>query len=419
MSKPSHPLFKIKSFLILTLASLCLFSNSAWSIKDPAGVEQERETIRQEIQKLTTEIDNTQSDRERTSVQIQLIENQLKQSQLRLQALQQTQLAQQTEIQSLEQKKSNALKQLKETEQRLKDVIRNQHLRTHQNATQEWLSGQSPSSAAREQWWLEKIFQAEQKLSQTQQAQAKQLDQINAELTQQQTQLNKTVNELKQQERELNEQRNEQVMLIDQLNNTLENQTQKKSRLIADETRLTQVIIDLKKLIEQERKRQQERKSNPTPAKINTEESKIDLSTQNSTEFAHLKGQLSLPTEGTIVGRFGEKREKDTGQSTWKGIFIKASNGTPVYAVGSGRIIFAEWLRGFGEIIIIDHGDHYLSVYGNNATLLNSAGDFVKLGDKIAEVGNSSGTLSTGLYFELRHQGKPFNPLLWVTHTNR
>jgi septal ring factor EnvC (AmiA/AmiB activator) len=85
-----------------------------------------------------------------------------------------------------------------------------------------------------------------------------------------------------------------------------------------------------------------------------------------------------------------------------------------VRAVGNGRVVFAEWLRGFGEIVIIDHGDQFLSVYGNNGKLLKRSGDSVKAGDTIAETGNSSGNLDTGLYFELRHQGQPFDPVSWT-----
>ena len=83
--------------------------------------------------------------------------------------------------------------------------------------------------------------------------------------------------------------------------------------------------------------------------------------------------------------------------------------------MASGRVVFADWLRGFGNLMIVDHGTGYMSLYGNNESLLRQVGDEVKAGDPIAQVGATGGNAQTGLYFELRFQGKPFDPLSWVT----
>jgi septal ring factor EnvC (AmiA/AmiB activator) len=85
-----------------------------------------------------------------------------------------------------------------------------------------------------------------------------------------------------------------------------------------------------------------------------------------------------------------------------------------VKAVGDGRVVFADWLRGFGNLLVIDHGDGYLSIYGNNEALLRNVGDRVAVGEAVASVGNTGGNEATGLYFELRFQGRPFDPLTWV-----
>ena len=128
--------------------------------------------------------------------------------------------------------------------------------------------------------------------------------------------------------------------------------------------------------------------------------------------FATLRGKLRLPSRGELVNRFGTQRED--GGTTWKGLFIKAGQGEEVRAVAAGRVVFADWMRGFGNLLIVDHGNEYLSIYGNNETVLKQVGDTVGSGDAVARVGNSGGNPETGLYFELRHQGKPFDPLLWV-----
>ena len=97
-----------------------------------------------------------------------------------------------------------------------------------------------------------------------------------------------------------------------------------------------------------------------------------------------------------------------------KGVFIRAPEGQPVRAIAGGQVVYADWMRGFGNLIIIDHGGEYLSIYGNNQSLLKRAGDMVRPGEAIASAGNTGGNEESGLYFELRHRGKAFDPASWV-----
>ena len=131
-----------------------------------------------------------------------------------------------------------------------------------------------------------------------------------------------------------------------------------------------------------------------------------------SGNFARQKGRLHLPTRGELSNRFGTARAG--GGATWKGLFIRAAEGAEVQAIAPGRVVFADWLRGFGNLIIVDHGDAYLSVYGNSQSLYRQVGDSVKGGEPVATVGNSGGNPESGLYFELRHQGLAIDPLKWV-----
>ena len=129
--------------------------------------------------------------------------------------------------------------------------------------------------------------------------------------------------------------------------------------------------------------------------------------------FGRLKGRLRLPVIGELANRFGSPKE-DTGLS-WKGLFITAPSGREVKSIAPGRVVYADWLRGFGNLMILDHGDGYMSLYGNNEALLKQVGEEIRTGDTIAAVGNSGGNPDSGLYFELRYQGRPFDPLPWVT----
>lgn len=128
--------------------------------------------------------------------------------------------------------------------------------------------------------------------------------------------------------------------------------------------------------------------------------------------FSSLKGTLSLPIRGEIINRFGGRRSN--GGITWKGLFIRSTIGKDVKAIAYGEVVFADWLRGFGNILIVDHGNGYMSLYGNNRILIKKVGDTIHGGDTIATVGNSGDNPDPGLYFELRHKGKPFDPLKWV-----
>ncbi len=128
--------------------------------------------------------------------------------------------------------------------------------------------------------------------------------------------------------------------------------------------------------------------------------------------FSGLRGALRLPVRGELTGAFGAPRGASGTES--KGVFIRAPEGRPVRAVARGRVVFADWMRGFGNLIILDHGENYLSIYANNDSLLKQVGENVTVGEPIAITGASGGNEETGLYFELRHLGRAFDPLRWV-----
>ena len=127
--------------------------------------------------------------------------------------------------------------------------------------------------------------------------------------------------------------------------------------------------------------------------------------------FAGLKRGLPYPVRGEVQGKFGAERP-DGG--IWRGIVLRAQAGATVRAVAPGRVVFASWMTGFGNLLIIDHGRDYLSVYAYNQSTLKQVGDIVGRGDAVARVGATGGQVEPGLYFELRHQGKPINPQVWL-----
>ena len=129
--------------------------------------------------------------------------------------------------------------------------------------------------------------------------------------------------------------------------------------------------------------------------------------------FSTLKGQLRLPVRGELTGRFGTPR----GESglAWKGVFVRATEGEEVRAVAAGRVVFADWLRGFGNLLVLDHGQGFLTIYGNNQAVVKRPGDAVRGGDVVATVGATGGVEESGLYFEIRQQGRPVDPMAWIS----
>ena len=129
--------------------------------------------------------------------------------------------------------------------------------------------------------------------------------------------------------------------------------------------------------------------------------------------FSQLRGKLRLPVRGELTRRYGAPR--GAGGVEAKGVFIRAPQGEPVRAVAGGQVVYADWMRGFGNLMIVDHGENYLSIYANADSLLKQVGDVVRPGEPLATAGASGGNEETGLYFELRHLGRAFDPLGWVT----
>jgi septal ring factor EnvC (AmiA/AmiB activator) len=156
---------------------------------------------------------------------------------------------------------------------------------------------------------------------------------------------------------------------------------------LADEQRLTDLVDELSEIL--------------AAFPVNGEE-----------PFAAQQGKLAWPAAGKIVGDYGAPR--NGGPLRWNGVLLDAAGGAPVRAVYGGRVAFSDWLPGMGLLLIVDHGDDYLSLYGYNEVLLKASGEWVEPGEVLAQVGNSGGRNGPALYFELRHKGQPVNPHPWM-----
>ena len=153
----------------------------------------------------------------------------------------------------------------------------------------------------------------------------------------------------------------------------------------------------------------------PTPSSAtakNQAYSADDLKRLQAQSFSQRKGRMTWPISGKLLNTFGETRQ---GSVQWDGLRIQSAAGTEVHAIHGGRVMYADWLRGQGMLIVLDHGDGFMSLYAHNDALLREPGEWVQPGDAIARVGNSGGEKESGLYFEIRHDGQPVDPRPWLT----
>jgi len=203
----------------------------------------------------------------------------------------------------------------------------------------------------------------------------------------------KTLQELRlkqiEQQADYKQNRVQQEKLVQSLNKQLKNNNQQIAQLMSNKKALEKVIVQTQ------------------------QQPRYDSSARysQSTKFANLRGKLPWPTKGRIISGFHTAIAGSTLKTN--GVLIAAPLGQNVIAIAPGKVIFADWLKGYGLLTIIDQGNNYLSLYGHNNTLFKKAGDYVKAGMIIAEVGQSGGQSQSGLYFEIREKQTPINPARW------
>ena len=250
---------------------------------------------------------------------------------------------------------------------------------------------------------------------------------LEAESVQRGAELEKIVAEERSSRAQLLQQEATRRATLARLAREIDTQRRSVASLERDDARMSTLIDQISKVLaEQSRRHASSRSKAPAEARSGGAEEPATAKREAdhfeppaSTHFARLRGKLLLPVQGPIGSRYGAPRLGEDGQPqagapAWKGLFIRADAGAPVHAVAAGRVVFADWLRGFGNLMILDHGEGFLSVYADNESLLHGVGDEVGSDEVIASVGNTGGNAQSGLYFEMRYQGRPFDPLAWA-----
>lgn len=311
--------------------------------------------------------------------------------------------------------------QLHKQQEQLEKLVYRQYLQGNPDALRLLLNGDEPSQVARDLYYLAAIGRARSQLLHESESTLQRQQALASEIRERAEEMATIESRQKEQHGKLVAQREQRKAVLERISAQIAEQRRTIGNLQRDEKQLSQLIDRLARIIatkpvprrevQSKSSSQASRRSPPDQAKGTEIRNESTPEAAPPGSFARLKGELRLPARGLVSNRFGGARQEG---GTWKGLFIRANLGSEVKVIAGGRVVFAEWMRGFGNLMIVDHGSSYLSIYGNNDALLKQVGDTLRGGDTIAAVGNSGGNPESGLYFELRHQGQPLDPLKWV-----
>ncbi|MGV6473240.1 murein hydrolase activator EnvC family protein [Azotobacter vinelandii] len=371
-----------------------------------------------------------QLNRERSGVQQELgkTEREMGDLENRVRELQNELDGREREIRRLDREKQT----LQETRDEQQRLIAVQTRATYQSGRQEYLklllNQQRPELLSRTLAYYGYFDQARQRQLEALDATLRQLAAVEQDLATQRTRLSERKSELEERRERLAALRQERRRMLVRLNREYASGARKLEAREEGRAELGRVLRRIEEalarqareaeearqraLAEQRRQQEQERQRRRASAPAGEAPLLSGRGTVPDGPFARARGSLPWPVDGRLLAPYGSPRSEDA-RTRWDGVLIGANAGTPVRAIHAGRVVFADWLRGSGLLVILDHGNGYLSLYGHNESLLKSAGDMVKAGEPIATVGTSGGQDMPALYFAIRQQGHPSDPALW------
>lgn len=408
-----------KRFLILLLLCLPLYAEA----DQVSRKRSELDALKQRLQTLQQQFRDTQADRKEAVDALRDSERAISSGVRQLRELDEKRARAHGELQKLGAQTRLTADRVADQQERLAHALRSAYRRGQSDPLKLMLNGGDPNQAARDLRYLSHAARARHAMIATLRADLAQLAMLERQAAEKTSELTALQAAREAEQRKLVADKRAREQMLQKLSLQIQQQRREISNLKRDERNLTRLVQRLNRVMAEQAAREAARKraarkgapSKADPARsrrplgVNTE---TPVAFESDRPFSRLKGSLRLPVAGELMNRFGAPREG--GGTSWKGIFIRAAQGSAVKAIAAGQVVFAEWLRGFGNLIIVDHGEGYMSLYSNNESLYKQVGERVKPGDPIAAVGNSGGQPDSGLYFEMRHQSRPVNPLGWV-----
>lgn len=395
------------------LAWCLLIASVSTALASPRG---DLNSLHERIHKLQKDLSETEGSRNQAQEELRKTERNISEINRRLRDLARQQQSLQSELENLYQRSSDTQEALTQNQSALAALLREHYAESFTLADDPWLAGPDFDERVRHEHWLEALAGDQADNGKHLESNLQNLAQVTSAREKKYKQLLRVQVEQAEQRKRLEAENKTRVRLVAELSSRLNQQKRSLDSLRRDERRLTRLVEELERKLAARRSSSRRHQhgagkatgSEPPVAMIN----QLPEPGEDNGGFSHLRGHLRLPLAGELMNRFGTPRQ-DTGL-LWKGLFIRAPEGRDVKAVASGRVVFADWLRGFGNLLIIDHGNGYMSLYGGAQSLLAQVGDLVHGGATVASAGSTGGSSESGIYFELRYESRPFDPLSWT-----
>ncbi|MFA6063206.1 MAG: peptidoglycan DD-metalloendopeptidase family protein [Gallionella sp.] len=365
-----------------------------------ASEQEELENLRQRIAQMQSEIAKTSESKSEAADALRASEQAISNSNRKISELASSQREADLRLNALQTQQEQLNQHLSKEQALLGKLLYQQYLGGKHEYLKLMLDNQDPNQVARDLQYYRYIARNRAAWLGSLRNNLKSLNTISLEVQKQSSALENLREEHTAEKLKLQQEQRERQQVLGQVSKQLLQQRREYTNLQHNENRLAKLVTKITEMLAQP-KRKTFFKNNNIP------DNRFD-----GKPFSQLKGKLALPIKGDISNQFGATRPEST--VVWKGLFIKSASGQTVKAIAAGRVVFADWLRGFGNLLIVDHGNAYMSLYGNNETLYKQVGDELRGGDVISSVGNSGGNADSGLYFELRHESKPLDPLQWL-----
>ncbi len=378
------------------------------------------EDLRGRIERLNRDLARSEESRSEVTDQLRASEKAISEANRSLAALTREQAATARELADVEKRIRDAKADIAREEARRDSLIRHQYMYGNTDAMRLVLGGDDVALVERQLNYLGYVTRSRVATISRLKVMVARLAGLESEAREKQARLGANAELQKQARAQLLTERQGRQKVLGRIRADIDKNRREVGRLKRDENRLTKLVEQLalelaRKAESRASSKGETRKRADVPATIRKPGEVVNDVVDGGfagKAFATLKGKLKLPVKGELAGKFGAQRED--GGLTWKGLFIRADEGQPVKAVADGQVVYADWLRGYGNLVIVDHGAGYWSLYGHNETIAKQVGDSISAGEAIASVGSTGGALSSGVYFELRQDGKPFDPMRWV-----
>ena len=382
--------------------------------REKKRVEGERASVEQKLNTLQAELQAKEARSEEASQALKNADQAISTANRRLRELRQERQQVEEELRRLRRSDSAVSGSLRDAEKIIAQIARAQFVNMQRSVWQDFVAGINPNSSAGDAGKLRYLARAQARAVEDLENQQAGIRSVSEERMKQSRELARIQREEEAERKDLLKEKRDRQHALGQLQSEIRTQQASIEKLKKDQARLSNLVSAIDARLEKERRQEEEAAKRQAAAGAKKNQQAKAPYVPQTGSFGKLKGRLTRPVKGRLTGSFGNARPDQTG-AVWQGLQFQAQEGAEVYACAAGKVVFSDWLRGFGNLIIIDHGNTYMSIYANNEALFKNVGDLVKQGETISSVGSSGGVGEPGLYFELRYKGKPINPQPWFS----